>query len=349
MIELRGVSTLAGSFGLDDVSFHLPRGAWGIVLGPAGAGKTTLLETIAGVRQVRRGTVRLRGDDVTTTPPERRGVGMVYQHAFLFPHLGVADNVRYGARDDAYAAEISLRFGVDALHGRPVAALSGGERQVVALARALATRPDVLFLDEAYSALDARRRMRVRHELRTLQREQQITVLQVTHDFADADILGDLALLLEGGRLVQAAAPELLFRHPATAAAAEFLGAENIFAGSVRVQSLAEGDEPATLLFEAGELALAAVGVHPGGTGHAVIRGEDVTLSRERPAHGSARNALAGRVVEVRIHGVLAEVSVEVAGVVLIAVVTAGAARELELVAGASVVATVKATAVHVC
>ena len=112
MIRVDGLGARAGAFALHDVSFELQQGAWGIVLGPAGAGKTTLLEAIAGVRRADSGSVTLRGADVTRLPPEQRGVGIVYQHAFLFPHLSVAANVAYGARDRAYAAEVARRLGV---------------------------------------------------------------------------------------------------------------------------------------------------------------------------------------------------------------------------------------------
>jgi molybdopterin-binding protein len=349
MIHVDGLGTSAGRFALRDIRFTLPKGSWGIVLGPAGAGKTTLLEAIAGVRGATSGRVALRGRDVTREPAERRAVGMVYQHSYLFPHLGVDENIRYGTPDAAYASEVAERLGADTLRDRPVDTLSGGERQVVALARALAPRPDILLLDEPFSALDPRRRLHVRRELMALQREQGVTVLQVTHDFADAGTLGDLALLLENGRLVQADAPEALFRRPATAAAAEFLGAENIYAGTIRTTSSAPGDAPSALRFEAGTMQLTAVGVHPGGAGHAVIRGEDVTLSLERPEHGSARNSLAGVVAEVRVEGVLARVTVQVDDALLVAVVTASAVSELGVTPGAMVVASVKATAVHLC
>lgn len=349
MIETRALGARAGEFRLHDVSFTLAAGTWGIVLGPAGAGKTTLLETIAGVRPASAGQLLLRGVDATRVAPERRGLGIVYQRGYLFPHLSVRENVHYGASDSRWADEVGDRFGASALLARPVASLSGGERQIVALARALARRPDILLLDEPFAALDPRRRTHVRRALHALQREDGMTVLQVTHDFAEAGTLGDVALLVEGGRLVQAAPPEELFRRPATAAAAEFLGAENVYAGRAAIITRGDDGTLGTLRFESGALALTAVGEYAGGPCHAVIRGEDVVLARARPGPSSARNVLEGCVHEIAGEGALARVSMEVAGTVLVATVTAAAVRELELSAGVPVVATVKATAVHLC
>ena len=349
MIEARALGARAGAFTLHDVSFVLARGAWGIVLGPAGAGKTTLLETIAGVRATHAGQVLLRGVDATHVPPEHRGLGIVYQHGFLFPHLSVEQNVRYGARDTAHAARVAERLGVGALHDRAVLSLSGGERQIVALARALAPRPDILLLDEPFAALDPRRRTSVRRELHAMQREEGFTVLQVTHDFGEAGTLGDLAMLVERGRLVQAAPPAVLFRQPATATAAEFLGAENVLAGQAVpiVPGGAEGK--GTFRFTTGRLALVAVGEYAGGACHAVIRGEDVVLSREDPGPSSVRNVLRGLVLEVAPEGALARVTLDAEGTALVASVTAGALRDLALTSGMRVVASVKATAVHLC
>lgn len=349
MIEARALGARAGAFVLHDVSFSLSRAAWGIVLGPAGAGKTTLLETIAGVRRASTGQLFLRGADVTRLVPERRGIGIVYQHGYLFPHLSVDENIHYGTPDEAYARSVAERLGAAALRERSVRMLSGGERQIVALARALAPRPDILLLDEPFAALDPRRRTHVRRELHAMQRELGMTVLQVTHDFAEAGTLGDLAMLLEGGRLVQSAPPAQLFRAPATAAAAEFLGAENVYAGRATPIFAGEADGLGTLRFESGTLTLMAVGEYAGGACHAVIRGEDVVLARTRPGPSSARNVLEGRVVEVATEGALARVTVDIAGTPLVATVTTGAVRELALAAGVMVVASVKATAVHLC
>jgi molybdopterin-binding protein len=348
VIRVEGLGARAGTFALRDVSFELPAGAWGIVLGPAGAGKTTLLETIAGVRNADAGTVTLRNVDVTRTPPEQRGAGIVYQHAFLFPHLSVEANVAYGARDRTYAIEVARRLGVGPLMSRAVGSLSGGERQMVAIARALAPEPDVVLLDEPFAAVDPRNRTRLRRELRSMQWEKSLTVLHVTHDFGEAGTLGDLAILLEGGRLVQAAPPETLFRRPPSPAAAEFLGAENVFAGTTTPMESAPGDEPGVMLFRAGSLALVGIGDAKLAT-HAVIRGEDVVLSREHPGPSSARNAVEGVVAEIVVHGALARVTVDLGDLPLVATVTAGSVSELGLLPGTRVVATIKATAVHLC
>jgi len=348
VIEVEALRARAGRFELHDVSFSVPAGAWGIVLGPAGSGKTTLLDTIAGVRRASGGRVSLRGADVTRLPPERRGAAIVYQHGFLFPHLGVEANVRYGASDAAHANDLVRRFGVERLSSRSVSTLSGGERQLVALARALAPAPDILLLDEPFAALDPRSRGRVRRELRSIQREHGITVLQVTHDFAEAGTLGDVAILLDAGRLVQAGEPTRLFQHPVSAAAAEFLGAENVYAGVAA--PIAEGDasESRAMCFRSGGLVLVGMGDRAGDA-HAVVRGEDITLARERPAASSARNVLEGRVVEVVTHGALSQITVEVEGQPLVATVTAASVSELDLLPGTAVVATIKASAVHLC
>lgn len=348
MIELEGVSATAGSFGLHDIHLAVAAGAWGIVLGPAGSGKTTLLETIAGVRRAIRGRILLHGADATAVQPERRGVGLVHQHAWLFPHLSVQENIAYGTSDHHMVRELAARLGADTLLARPITSLSGGERQVVALARALAPSPSILLLDEPFAALDPRRRRRVRTELHRIHRERGMTVLHVTHDFDEAGTLGDIAIVLDVGRVVQAASPATLFRQPATGAVADFLGADNVLSGMIE-RSGGGDDTLATLRFVGEGIILSAVGDHSGGAGHAVIRGEDVVLSRGASGGNSMRNALAGRVSELAPRGVLMRVSVDFGAVVIVAVVTAAAARELDLEVGTPVVASMKATAVHLC
>ncbi|HEX6050331.1 MAG TPA: ATP-binding cassette domain-containing protein, partial [Gemmatimonadaceae bacterium] len=244
MIETRGLSARAGTFRLQDISFTVPTGAYGVVIGPAGSGKTTLLETIAGINPQTGGVLLLNGRDVQTIPPEQRELGLVYQHGYLFPHLSVEQNIAYGASDRDGAREVAARLGAWDLRDRAVESLSGGERQLVALARALARRPSILLLDEPFSALDPRRRDTTRRELRRIHRERGVTVLQVTHDFTEAGLLGDVAILLDRGRVLQSGRPEEVFRRPASPYVAEFLGAENVFAGTARLVGDDDGSAP---------------------------------------------------------------------------------------------------------
>jgi len=357
VIELEGVTARAGRFLLRDISFTVPQGSYGIVIGAAGAGKTTLLETIAGVHRVERGRICLGGEDVTRHAPERRRLSLVYQHAFLFPHLSVRENIAYGAPDAGTADQVADQFGVSVLGDRAVRDLSGGERQLVALARAVAHRPEVLLLDEPFAALDPRTRSAARRALRATYYERRFTVLQVTHDFNEAGILGDVAVLLDAGRVLQAGTPEELFQRPASPYIADFVGAENVLAGvaqpigaSAPDWSQNSGDEPDefAVAFTTGAITLYAIGDVAPGPAHAVIRAEEIALSAS-PATSSVRNQFPGRVTEIASGGAITRVTVDVSGTQLVAAVTTRSARELGLALGSPVVAGFKATAVHLC
>ena len=357
MISLQMVNARAGDFRLSDVTFDIAQGSYGVVIGPAGSGKTTLLETIAGVVKATSGRIVLGGEDLTTAPPERRRLGIVYQHAFLFPHLSVQRNVDYGAVSESVADNIAERFGVTELYERPVASLSGGERQLVAIARALARRPEVLLLDEPFSALDPRTRSFARRQLRALYSERRFTVLQVTHDFTEAGLLGDIAIMLDKGRVVQKGLPEDVFRKPASPYIADFLGAENVFAGNARpikaeppdwLETPSDQMTEMPLAFTTGALTFYALGDVVSGPAHAVIRAEEVSLSTE-PSNSSMQNQFRGRITEIAPAGALTKVTVDASGTPIVSAVTARSVRELSLGIGKEVVAGFKATAVHIC
>lgn len=358
-IRLDGVTARKGRFALEAVALSLLDQEYGVVIGPAGSGKTTLLEVIAGLLAPTSGEITLAGRPMRGVPPERRDIGLVYQHAFLFPHLSVRENVAYGARNAHDVDEAAERFDIVPLFSRDVAGLSGGERQLVALARAVARRPRLLLLDEPFSALDPRRRAVVRREVRDLHRSWGLTTLQVTHDFAEAGMLGDRAVLLDAGRVLQQGTPAEVFRRPASPYVAEFLGAENVLSGTARDLGEASPDwvdgEPTmfarghrAFAFETEGLTLYAVGEFAAGAGHAVIRAEEITIARDQ-RHDSARNRFAGRVVEIVTLGALTRVTVEVRGVPLVAALTTRSATELALQPGLAVVASFKAMAVHLC
>ncbi len=347
MIRVEHLSARQGAFKLEDISFEVPEGSWGVVIGPAGSGKTTLLETIAGIVPAARGRVFAAGREVTTAPISARSVGLVYQHAYLFPHLRVGENVAYGAATQTLPSTLLARFGIEALIERRVASLSGGERQLVALVRALAQQPRVLLLDEPFSALDPKRRNATRRLVRDLHREWGITILQVTHDFAEAGLLGDVTVLLDAGRMLQAGPTAEVFQKPASPYVAEFLGAENVLAGTVTGDPVGGGGSR-SVVFTCGALAVHAVSDVPDGPAHAVIRGEEVTLSREHQA-SSARNHFAGTVTDVDPHGPWARVTVDVGGVPIVAMLTNSSVSELGLTNGESIRVAFKAFAVHLC
>ena len=342
MISAVRLRARVGAFTLDDISFEVPHGAYGVVIGPTGSGKTTLLEAISGLVPQTGGSLALNGRDATHDSPDARGIGLVYQLGYLFPHLTVEQNVLYGAGDPAFAASIARRFGVNEFYSRSIHSLSGGERQLVALARALARKPELLLLDEPFSALDPPRRAAARREVRAIHRELGLTTLHVTHDFAEAGSLGDIAILLDGGRVLQSGEPADVFRHPKTPYVAAFLGAENVFAGGVAI----EGGEP---VFHSGSLTMHVTGSATAGPCHAILRAEEILISSAPPAPSSARNQFSGRVREIATVGPLWHVTIDVGGSALVAALTTYSADELSLHVGDTAYFTFKATAVHLC
>ncbi len=231
---------------LRDVSLDVPAGAIAALLGPSGCGKTTLLRIVAGLEPAESGTVRVAGEAVDGVPPHLRGFGLMFQDYALFPHLDVAGNVAFGLRGLARAererrvAELLDLVGLQGYGARRVYDLSGGERQRVARARALAPRPRLLMLDEPLAALDRTLRERLQDELRSILRAVGVTTLYVTHDQEEAFALADLVALLNAGRVEQIGAPETIYRQPASAWAARFLGLGNILRGTFRADGRVE-------------------------------------------------------------------------------------------------------------
>ena len=345
MIRLDGVTVRAGGFTLADVSLDVPAGGYALLIGPTGSGKTTLLETVAGHQAPEHGRVWLHEEDVTDLPPERRGVGFVYQDHLLFPHLTVAENIGYGTRDagrGSRVAELAEMLGVAPLLSRRVDRLSGGERQRVALARALAPKPQVLLLDEPFASLDPTTRASLRRALLALQQLESVTILQVSHDFDEALRLGDLVAVLADGRILQHGTPEEVFRRPNSAFVAQFTGAGNVIAGEVRQAGATESDGRFMARFTAGPIELDVVGDRTGAC-HAVIRPEDLLLSLEPLA--AARNHLRATVERVERVGPVAYIYCD-AGRPLVATVTTAGADAMSLGPGAVVSVTIKATAV---
>ena len=284
--------------------------------------------------------------------PERRGVGFVYQNYHLFPHLDVQDNIRYGlvrgaltpSDQVARVHELANLLGIGQLLGRSIHGLSGGETQRVALARALAPRPSILLLDEPFSAVDPSTRHVLRRELRAIHTHEQVTTLQVTHDFDEALRLGDVVAVLAEGRVAQLGRPDEVFRYPNSAFVARFTGTGTVLSGEVTRQTPDPGPGPFAAWFQSGPLRFEVVAEREG-PAHAVLRPEDLTLSREL-IPGSARNRFAAVVSRVERVGPVSYIQLD-AGRPITAAVTTASAEELGLGSGVTVVVSVKATAIH--
>jgi sulfate transport system ATP-binding protein len=232
-ITTRGVARRFGDFvALEDVSVEIPGGSLTALLGPSGSGKSTLLRVIAGLERPDAGSVEIDGRDATALPPQRRGVGFVFQHYAAFKHLTVRENVAFGLKV-ARRPRAEIRARVDellelvqlpGLADRYPAQLSGGQRQRMALARALAVEPQVLLLDEPFGALDARVRQELRAWLRHLHDEVHVTTVFVTHDQEEAMEVADQIVVMNHGRVEQVGGPRDLYEHPANAFVMGFVG-----------------------------------------------------------------------------------------------------------------------------
>ncbi len=232
-IALLGVSKHWDSTtALADTTLHVASGSFTVLLGPSGCGKSTTLRLIAGLESPSSGRIDIDGRDVTSLPPSARNIAMVFQNYALFPHLSVADNIGFGlqvrkvpaAERQRRVAEVAALVGLQQLLARRPGQLSGGQQQRVALARALVSQADVCLMDEPLSNLDAQLRQEMRHELRELQQRLKLTVVYVTHDQAEAMSMADHVVLLNQGRIEQAASPRELYARPASPFAARFIG-----------------------------------------------------------------------------------------------------------------------------
>ncbi|MFK7868851.1 MAG: ABC transporter ATP-binding protein [Roseobacter sp.] len=248
-LELVKVTKRYGdALAVDGISHLFPQGVYACLLGPSGCGKSSTLRMIAGHESVTDGSILLEGRDISAMPPARRGTAMMFQNYALFPHLTVVENVGFSLHMKGVDLDTRRRRAMELLDlvdmtsfaDRLPDQLSGGQQQRVALARALITEPQVLLLDEPLSALDPFLRIRMRSELKKLQRELGITFIHVTHGQDEALALADQIVVMNNARIEQAGSAREVFDAPATAFVARFIGAHNVIAlpgGDVAVRS----------------------------------------------------------------------------------------------------------------
>jgi ABC-type Fe3+/spermidine/putrescine transport system ATPase subunit len=237
LISVRDLHVAYGTHDvLKGIDLTIAPGSFVALLGASGCGKTTLLRTLSGFTAARSGSITVKGRDILREPPERRDMAMVFQSYALWSHMTVAQNMAYGlklrrvprARIQARIEELLQMLGLQGYGDRSVTQLSGGQRQRVALGRALAIDPQILLLDEPLSNLDARIRLQMRHEIRSIQRQLGVTAILVTHDREEAMVMADQVIILDQGKVAQVGTPEQVYQQPASPYVAAFMGAENI-------------------------------------------------------------------------------------------------------------------------
>ena len=343
MITVQDLNISLPEFNLSDINLSIGESEFFILMGPTGAGKTVLLEAMAGLVPIRSGKIFIGERDITTLPPEKRDISLVYQDYALFPHLTVLENITYGLhfhRIDKAQSEVMLTrlleiLDLHHLQGRLPVNLSGGEKQRVSLARALMVEPRVLLLDEPLSALDPAFREEVRNAIKRLHQSSNATFLMVTHDFAEALSLARRAAVMNNGRIEQVGSIEDIFQRPSSTFVADFVGMKNLFAARFKgtkavVHSLEIelGREPAN------------------SNGYIAIRPEDIVISREAIA-SSMRNSFKAGVTGIFDQGFYYEVHVRAGEVTFKSLITKRSVFELQLREGNDVFVSFKSTAIH--
>jgi putative spermidine/putrescine transport system ATP-binding protein len=316
-IDIVSVSKVYGTTtAVEAISLKIPAGTYCCLLGPSGCGKTSTLRMIAGHESISSGDVRLGNTVVTDLPPAKRGTAMMFQSYALFPHLDLIDNVAFSLKMKgvdkekrrAKALDMLKLMQMEAYATRRPAQLSGGQQQRVALARALITDPEALLLDEPLSALDPFLKIRMRAELKKLQTSLGITFVHVTHSQEEAMALADLIVVMNDGRIEQAAPPRNVFERPATAFVARFMGDHNVISGRV------SGERDGMVVFDVnggGSLAACGQGQEAGASIEIAIRTDHVRIG-EPPSPGLG---FTGIVSNIEYRGATVKLSVAGAGI----------------------------------
>ncbi|WKA59384.1 ABC transporter ATP-binding protein [Planococcus shenhongbingii] len=319
MIEVQDVSKKYVDFtALHSIDLKIKTGEFIAVLGPSGCGKTTLLKLLAGFMGPTTGNIVMDGTLMATakrvTPPEKRNIGMVFQSFALWPHMTVADHIKFPLdhhpnRKKESKAELQSRIndvlglvGLDAFAARYPSELSGGQKQRVALARAIAPLPNLLLMDEPFSALDVELRMEMRKEIQKLHWETGASIVFVTHDQSEALAIADKIVVMNDGRIEQIAPPEIIYTRPETPFVATFVGKCNLIKGQWKKEGFVPEIDPGSIWPDRGVArSFKADGIYP-------VRPEQLQLS---PAK---KNGLHGRVTFFQYQGHEIHYTVEVAG-----------------------------------
>ncbi len=347
MLRLDYLSITKGDFSVRNLTLEIAQGEYFMLLGRSGTGKTTLLETIIGMTRPASGHIYLGDVDITHQRIQDRDVGMVFQDQLLFPHLSVRQNITYGLKKglrnrkaaSVRCRELANQLAISHLLKRRPATLSAGETRRVALARALASRPLCLLLDEPLVSLDSKSRSEMRVLLRRLNREG-CTIVHVTHDFEEAISLAHRIGIIGNRRILQVGTPDEVFKHPESEFVARFVGIRNFVKGEL--VGGADTNGGLGRFVTAGPVFMTSVnGGH--GPGYLLLRSTDITIANEKP-NTSARNVFDGTITDIERTRQGMAVTIDV-GVELVATVTERSLKSMAFQHGRRVWVSFKATA----
>ncbi|MEW6079117.1 MAG: ABC transporter ATP-binding protein [Thermodesulfobacteriota bacterium] len=302
-LQVESLTLSVGNFSLRNIQLSCGKGEYHVLLGPTGSGKSTLIKCMLGLFRIYRGAVFLNGRDISRCRPEDRRMGYVPQHYSLFPHLTVEENIRFGLfsrKQDPGTANVIVdrlcdTFHIGHLRGRGIRHLSGGEKQKVALARALAIQPDLVFLDEPFSSIDEGSRRDLWVELKKIINEIGMTAFHITHNLEEAYSLGERLSVILNGEIHQSGAKNEIFERPATREVAAYLNYRNIFSGTARAHT-------AGTVVDTDAFRFVLSGKIPDGEKVALcIRQQDVKIIKEgRPLRDQLKdNVIAGVIVSI--------------------------------------------------
>ncbi len=331
-LKIKDINITLGKFTLKNIDLEVEKGEYVTIIGPSGSGKSILLENIAGFYEPERGEVYLAGENITNKPIELRHISIVYQDYVLFPHMNVYENIMYGLKKKSSDSiqnnkdilEIAKLLKIDHLLQRKPFTLSGGEMQRTSIARALVVKPELLLMDEAFSALDYKIKKEMRKLVKNVAKKYQTTVLHVTHDFDDVWELADKTVLMRYGEILQTGTPEEIFAKPKTECVADFVGT-NILNAKVIAK-----EKKLTILDAKGFKLRSADEAKIGENIRVSIRPENIIISTKQEEN-SAQNCLYGVIAKIERRGYLIDLSVDVNGVKLTVIITSNSYEKLSL------------------
>jgi len=343
MISIRGLSIDVPGFNIKDLDLDIHTNEFFMIVGPSGAGKTLMLEAIAGLQDISSGNIWVDRENITSLPPEKRNISLVYQDYALFHHLSVLDNITYGLRfktqkNDHYIDHLITILKLKKYLERKPSTLSGGEQQRVALARALAVNPDLVLLDEPLSALDPSFRDELHDYMRKLHSEG-ITFVMVTHDFGEVLALGDRVAVIQDGSIHQVGKVQEVFRYPSDPGVAGFVGMKNVFTCTASKKSQF-WSEHLSFMSARENISLADAA-------YIGIRPEDISICREKPIAGHF-NLFRGTITSMVSRGLIFEIRVQLGAEKLICHIPGSRIIDMNLKVGDYVNLSIKREAVHI-